>query len=172
MPTKKLNKKTSKKILDSAKAKVIAEKAGRFANLIEIGKITAADVRVGARSQNNPINKMYEVLTNTLKKKGVTKFDGVELSISDIVVTVDTEQMIQDQCRKYLKAKYRGFNKKFIDKQMAYVTLETPATLALKAKNETKQLEKLMGLKRNRIYVVKEEFEKAKAELSKLNRSV
>jgi hypothetical protein len=174
--TKTPSKKTTKKIVDKATAKVIAEKAGRFAELIEIGTIKAADIRTRAtyRSDANPIGKMYTVLTNLLKKKGVENYEGTDFSISDVVVTVETEQMIQDQCRQYLKNKYKGFTKKYIDKQMAWVTLETPATLRLKAGNnkETKQLEKLMGLQRNRVYVVKKDFEKAKAEFSKFKRSV
>jgi hypothetical protein len=112
---------------------------------------------------------MFTVITNTLREHGVEQFDGIELSISDIVVTVDTETMIREQCRKYLKSQYKGFGKKFIDKQMAWTVLETPATLGIKAGNtkETKDLEKAMGLRNNRIYVVKKDFEKALAALKK-----
>jgi hypothetical protein len=144
--------------------KEIKERAGRFSDLVEIGRMTANQIRVKGKrtsyagTETNPVAKMYQVIAKLLNNQGVERVKGSSLSISDIVVTADTEAMIFEECRKWLKGK--GYTKKRIDKEIAFAVLETPARVGRDISGEP-DLEKAMGLKYGRVYVVRRELKRA-----------
>jgi len=134
--------------------KEIQEAAGRLANVVDVGALTPSKLKVrGYSAKTNPIGKMYEVLTSLLLKQGVKDIVNSKLSISDVLVTENTEKMINKEATLYLKS--IGYNKKRIERELAFASLELPATL------QNKKVEKLMKLKDNRIYIVKEALEAA-----------
>jgi hypothetical protein len=138
--------------------KEIEEAAGRLANVVDIGSITPAKIRTKIDKKSmvrddNPINKMYKVLTGLLVKQGVKDITKTELSISDVLVTEKTEKMIMKVSADFLRG--FGYSKKMIERELAFATLNTPATL------RNKKVEKLMKLKDNRVYVAKDALEAA-----------
>lgn len=105
-------------------------------DLVEIGSLTAAKIRVKSKSsRNNPINRMYELFTKLIQDQGVKVVVGNDkISISDVFVTAKTEELVRTECKTYLKA--RGYKGKSLESQLSWVVMETPATLALKGDKE------------------------------------
>lgn len=137
-------------------SKLDNEKLKDVGDLVEIGSLTATNIRVTSRlSEDNPINRMYELLTKLIQEQGVKVVAGNDkISISDVYITNETEDLIVKECKTYLKK--RGYTGKRLESQLAWVALETPATLGLKVNKklteETAKLEKLAGLKNGKIY--------------------
>jgi hypothetical protein len=123
-------------------------------NLVDIGAITSAKIRTSSKNrENNPLNKMYEVFIALLQKAGVKDLKESGITISEIIVTKGTEKLIQKEFANYMKA--MGTPKRVINREVQMLALDMPGTL-LSSKSE-----KALGLKDNRVYVVKEALESA-----------